>query len=178
LGDLKTSQQEIEELRRRFPRVHLDADSLLQGWQRGDLQLGDGVSIEKGAILTLGDDHNGYGSIRIGANTWIGPYNNLRVTAGTRLSIGQDCLISQFCTLVASNHRTDKCRRIRSMPCTAEPHQLTIEDDVWIGSGACVLPGVHVGQGAILGANSVATNDVPPYEIWAGAPARKIGERK
>ena len=46
------------------------------------------------------------------------------------------------------------------------------EDDVWIGAGARVMQGVTVGKGAIIGANSLVTRDVPPYAIAVGSPAR------
>jgi acetyltransferase-like isoleucine patch superfamily enzyme len=49
-----------------------------------------------------------------------------------------------------------------------------IEDGVWIGEGACVLPGVRVGRFAIVGANAVVTRDVPPYTVVGGVPARPI----
>jgi len=47
-----------------------------------------------------------------------------------------------------------------------------IETGVSIGSGTCILCGVTIGVGAIVGAGSVVTKDIPPYEIWAGNPAR------
>lgn len=52
-----------------------------------------------------------------------------------------------------------------------------IEDDVWIGHGAIITGGVRIGRGSIIGAGSVVTKDVPPCEIWAGIPARKIKDR-
>lgn len=52
-----------------------------------------------------------------------------------------------------------------------------IGNDVWIGSGACVLRGVTVGTGAVIGAGAVVTHDVEPYTIVAGAPARPIRKR-
>ena len=54
---------------------------------------------------------------------------------------------------------------------------VTIGNDVWIGHGAVVLPGVRVGNGAVIGANAVVTRDVEPYTIVAGAPARVIRRR-
>ncbi|MGP9707032.1 DapH/DapD/GlmU-related protein [Brachybacterium sp. AOP24-D1-21] len=49
--------------------------------------------------------------------------------------------------------------------------------DVWIGYRATVLRGVSIGDGAIIGAGAIVTKDVPDFEIWAGAPARRIAER-
>lgn len=52
-----------------------------------------------------------------------------------------------------------------------------IGNDVWGGAGCQIMRGVTIGDGAILGAGSVVTHDVGPYEIWAGVPAKKIGQR-
>ncbi len=52
-----------------------------------------------------------------------------------------------------------------------------IGDRVWIGYGALILPGVKLGEGAVVGAGAVVTKDVEPFTIVAGNPARKIGER-
>lgn len=54
---------------------------------------------------------------------------------------------------------------------------VTIDDHVWIGSRAMILPGIHVGEGAVIAASAVVTKDVEPYQIVAGVPARPIGNR-
>lgn len=54
---------------------------------------------------------------------------------------------------------------------------LEIGNDVWIGSGVNILRNVKIGDGAVIGAGAVVTHDIPPYEIWAGVPARKVGQR-
>ena len=51
---------------------------------------------------------------------------------------------------------------------------ITIEDDVWIGAGAIILPGVKIGKNSIIGAGSVVTKDVPPNSVYAGNPAKFI----
>lgn len=60
---------------------------------------------------------------------------------------------------------------------TPETDITSINSDVWIGANVIVISGITIGVGAIIGAGSVVTHDVPPYEIWAGNPARKIRER-
>ncbi|MBQ3559436.1 MAG: hypothetical protein IJA07_08000 [Agathobacter sp.] len=52
-----------------------------------------------------------------------------------------------------------------------------IGNDVWIAANACITRGVTIGDGAVIGAGSIVTHDVPAYEIWAGVPAKKIGQR-
>ncbi|MDQ7799461.1 MAG: DapH/DapD/GlmU-related protein [Candidatus Edwardsbacteria bacterium] len=56
--------------------------------------------------------------------------------------------------------------------------QTVIEDDVWIGAQAIILPGVRIGRGAIVAAGAVVTKDVEPYAIVGGNPARLIKRRK
>lgn len=58
------------------------------------------------------------------------------------------------------------------------PVDLTIGQDVFIGEGAMILAVQKIGDGAVIGARSVLTKNVGPYEVWAGNPAKKIGERK
>lgn len=55
--------------------------------------------------------------------------------------------------------------------------QINIGNDTWIGYGVCILSGVTIGDGAIVGANSLVTKDIEPYAIYAGIPAKKIGMR-
>ena len=52
-----------------------------------------------------------------------------------------------------------------------------IGNDVWIGTRVVIMDGITIGDGAVVGANAVVTHDVPPYEIWAGVPAKPIGKR-
>jgi acetyltransferase-like isoleucine patch superfamily enzyme len=52
-----------------------------------------------------------------------------------------------------------------------------IEDDVWIGYGVTILPGVRIGKGSVLGARAVVTKDVKPYSVFGGIPAKIIKER-
>ena len=70
------------------------------------------------------------------------------------------------------NHRDKQFRGMRY-----PDFKVVIGDRAWIGPGAVILHSVHIGEGAIVAAGAVVTKSVPPYEIWAGVPARKIGER-
>lgn len=60
---------------------------------------------------------------------------------------------------------------------TLSKGNIIIEDDVWIGFGATILSGVHIGQGAIIGAKTLVTKDIPPYAIVGGVPAKIIKYR-
>lgn len=58
-----------------------------------------------------------------------------------------------------------------------ENEKITIGNDVWIAAGAHILRGVTIGNGAVIAANAVVTKDVEPYSVYAGVPAKKIGQR-
>lgn len=89
------------------------------------------------------------------------------------ITIGNRVSIAPRVTLVTSSHPNQS--RIRGFaPLSQGP--IVIEDDAWLGSGCVILPGVHVGRGAVIGANSVVLSDVPPLHVVAGQPARTVRE--
>ncbi len=71
----------------------------------------------------------------------------------------------------------DELRKIPSILPNPNHYQVIIGNDVWIGHGATILSGVKIGNGAIVGANSTVTKDIPPYAIAVGSPARVIKYR-
>lgn len=85
--------------------------------------------------------------------------------------IGNRAAISPRVTLVVSS-RPNFSRIAPYVPVKHGP--ITIEDDAWLGAGVVVLPGLTVGEGAVVAANSVVTRDVEPYTMVGGAPARLI----
>ncbi len=87
------------------------------------------------------------------------------------LRIGENVSISPECYLISLTHDP------HSPDFTAIPKPVILSDYVWLGARAMILPGVEMGRGAIAGAGSVVSKSCGPYEIVAGAPARKIGER-
>ena len=68
--------------------------------------------------------------------------------------------------LLTSNHELDTLLTVNA--------PIVLEDEVWIGAGSIVLPGVRVGRGAVVAAGAVVTRDVAPYTVVGGIPARKI----
>lgn len=176
LGERKRHLQKITEIRRGFPDAKVHRDIILVAFDSTRLQLGRKSTLCGGTILAFGDAHNGYGRICVGDESWIGQYNNIRAGGGD-ITIGQGCLISQFCNLVAANHGVALNAPIRHQA-PDEKRGVILEDDVWLGAGVHILPGVRVARGAVVGAGSVVTRDVPEYEIWAGAPARMIRHRE
>jgi len=177
IGEERLRRLQLRELRALAPGLRLSDALVVLDYRPGLLELGQGVHMREGTLLAFGYESVGLGRIHIGPGTWIGQYNNLRAGGGD-IRIGRDCLISQFCTIVASNHAHVRGTPIQAQSADPTRHSVIIGDDVWLGSGCAVMPGVAIGDGAIIGANAVVTRDVPPNEIWAGIPARRIGERE
>lgn len=103
------------------------------------------------------------------------------------LKVGRYCSFSKTCRVVDANHALDA---LTTHPCiyearfglvdhdTIRSKPLVIEDDVWIGHHAIVLPGCKfIGRGAVIGAGSIVTRDVPAYSIVAGVPAKVMRKR-
>ncbi len=93
------------------------------------------------------------------------------VLDGGSVSFGNHVFVGPMCGFHTAIHPLDAERRNRALE-RAEP--IVVEDDVWIGAQACVLPGVRIGRGAVVGAGSVVTHDVPPLTVAAGNPCRVI----
>lgn len=120
-----------------------------------------------------------------------GTGRNLRpdIVLGAYAFLGQDCVIqskvrigrytmfAQRASVVGADHRMDVAGVPMIFAGRPEIPQTIVGDDVWVGFGAVIMQGVTIGDGAIIGAMAVVTKDVPPFEVWAGVPARKIGER-
>ena len=87
------------------------------------------------------------------------------------LTLGDRVSIAPRVTLVLSSHPNES--RIRPFA-TVTRAPIVIEPDAWLGAGVVVLPGVRIGRGAVVGANSVVTHDVAPLHVVAGQPAKTI----
>jgi acetyltransferase-like isoleucine patch superfamily enzyme len=92
------------------------------------------------------------------------------------LEIGNHCMIGGG-TLISGVEHGYARRDIPMRHQTPESKPVRIEDDVWIGMGVKLLPGVTIGKGAIIGAGSVVTRSIPAYSIAIGAPCRVVRER-
>lgn len=112
----------------------------------------------------------------IGHNTYIGEQNNIRASGGT-ISIGDNCLISQQVSIIATNHNFKHGELIKNQAWSIDDNFVEIGNDVWIGAGAIILPGVKIGDGCVIAAGSVVTKIIPKNKVVAGIPARIIKER-
>ena len=108
-------------------------------------------------------------NIRIGKRCWIQQGCTFFDRGG--ITIGNDVFIAPKVNLITINHDSDPENRSATYG-----RPIVIEDKVWIGINSTILPGVTVGYGSIVGANSVVTHDVSPYTVVSGNPAKFIKE--
>ena len=126
--------------------------------------LGDYSVIESFACI-----NNAVGDVIIGDHTRIGLHN----TIIGPVDIGNHVNLAQGITVTALNHNfSDTNKRIDEQGVST--NQVTIEDDVWIGANAVILPGVTIGEHCVVAAGAVVTKDVPPHSLVAGVPAKVI----
>jgi maltose O-acetyltransferase len=129
---------------------------------------GRNINIEKGAYFGDGSQ------IEIGDNSGIGI--NCRVCGPVK--IGNNVMMGPEVIVLTVSHKSDRTDIPMREQGHIEPEPVTIGDDVWIGTRVIIMPGITVGKGAIIGAASVVTKDVPEYSIVCGNPARVIKSRK
>lgn len=142
------------------------------------IKIGKGTHIAATSTINVVSQKNkNNSSLHIGENTLIGDFCNIRA-GGSTINIGKNCLFAQFVSIIGTNHLMSKEKTIQQNEWDTHKNFVLIGDDVWIGCKVVVLPGVKIGNGAVIAAGSVVTKDVQEYSIVAGIPAKLIGTRK
>lgn len=127
---------------------------------------GKKINIDRGARFTT--------AITIGDRSGIGANSKLYGT----VNIGNDVMMGPECYIYAYNHNTQRTDIPMNRQGIEEERPVNIGNDVWIGSRVTILPGVTVGDGAIIAASAVVTKNVPDYAVVGGNPAKVIKYRK
>jgi acetyltransferase-like isoleucine patch superfamily enzyme len=135
------------------------------------LQFGTDSVIERDCTVWCAAEAGSEPSVITGAKVFVG--RNTYLGAWKPIRIGSDTLIGAYCYIISGNHRFGAPDLpVRTQGYEGEP--ITIGRNVWLGAHVIVLPGVIIGDNAVVGAASVVTTSVPGAEIWAGVPARRI----
>ena len=132
----------------------------------GEIVLGEGVSLN-GTVVPIELVTYESGRIEIGEHTFINYGSSIAARASVK--IGSYCHLGHY-MFVMDNDQHDVVRHWELPP--SDP--VIIEDYVWIGSKVVILPGVRIGRGAVIGAGSIVTKDIPPRCVAAGNPARVL----
>lgn len=114
--------------------------------------------------------------VTVGDSVWIG--EEFRAMGAGAVCIGSGTIISRCVEIWTSNHRYDAAD-LRSLPYDrrTDLKPVTVGENVWIGTHVLLVPGVTVGEGAVIGMGSVVTKDVPPLAVVGGNPARVLKYR-
>jgi acetyltransferase-like isoleucine patch superfamily enzyme len=148
-----------ERTKRVIPFTPADAKRVGQGcfyidlivWLNGDrVEMDDGVGFNHGCYV------NGFGGLIIGPGTIVGPYTMIHT----------------------ANHRMDDVNRPIPEQGWEDTGPVRIGAQCWIGMGVCILPGVQIGEGSVIGAGAVVTADVDPYAVAVGNPAKAVKSRR
>jgi acetyltransferase-like isoleucine patch superfamily enzyme len=141
---------------------------VLDAFDDGRLEVGAGTLLEPGVWITMGPAAR----VRIGEGTFLNL--GVMVAATELVEIGDHCMFANGSFVTDANHRFDD-------PALPVPWQgftskgpTRVGDNVWCGANVVVTSGVTIGERCVIGANSVVTEDVPPFSIAAGAPARVL----
>jgi acetyltransferase-like isoleucine patch superfamily enzyme len=163
--------------------VYIDSSygfAALHSTETPALTVGDASGVYDRAALIVGPR----GSVTVGAFTVL---NGTYVICDDRVDIGAHCLLS-WGVVITDNwcgaQASPAARRsaliaaagdpLRHHPAAGTPRPVVLEDNVWVGFDAVILPGVRLGRGCVVGCRSIVGEDVPPYAIVAGDPARII----
>ena len=150
--------------------VWLRRIEIARNWE--DVLIEEGAALDFGvSIVTNGPPRAG--KVTIGARTYVNRYTML--DGHQHVEIGRDCMIGPHCYITDGEHGTAPGRLVKQQPNKTAP--VIIEDGVWLGSHVVVLAGVRIGRGAVIGAGSVVTRDIPANAVAVGVPARVIRTR-
>ncbi len=142
------------------------------------IQLGNGLYVGCDIVWELFDryrDQTFTPSLSIGDNSSFGDGGH--ISCINRIEIGQGVRIGRKVFITDNGHGATERQQLDT-PANLRPlvskGPVVIEDNAWIGEMVCIMPGVTIGRGAIVGANAVVTHDIPPYCMAAGNPAHVI----
>ncbi len=130
-------------------------------------QIMDFTFIDAGELLKIGK----YSTI-----TW-----HCIIEGGAKTYIGDRVFLGPGSKLLTSTYELNGFYSVEHLPknCGAIRYgDITIKDDAYLGANVTVLPGVTIGEGAIIGANALVSRDIEPWGIYVGSPCKKIGERQ
>ena len=156
-------------------------------------QIGQNFSIINPDGISIGDNFRGgcdialwsWNAVNIkGDDCKLIIKNNVSITdrciisAANRIEIGNGCLLGRDTFITDNSHGEN----ISINELNISPHErnifskgtVIIGDNVWTGKNVCIMPNVKIGNGAIIGANSVVTHNIPPYSVAVGSPAKVI----
>ncbi len=142
-----------------------------------NVYLGDNVYIGAGMIIETYENAGVSPRLEIGDNFFVTGLGH--ISCLNSIKIGKNVLIGRRVFITDNAHGVSDFKLIQTPPILRPLYSkggVVIDDNVWIGENVSVLPGVHIGYGAIVGANSLITKDVPSFCVVGGNPQKILKE--
>ena len=159
--DLRERRNAVHDLCRQFERAPSKGN--LKKLKQIFGTFGKNLIIEKGFYCDYGD------KISFGERVYLNI--NCLMLDGGKISLGDDVLIGPNVQILTVNHPVSPEGRLTKISLAQD---ISINNNVWIGAGAIILPGVDIGEGSVVGAGSVVTKDIDAFSLYVGNPAKKI----
>lgn len=140
-------------------------------WGKKNVKLSKGAHLWEYSIIRARS-----AELIVRENSHIGPFTVI-FTAEHGVHIGSNVMIAPHCVIAGGSHNYKNIEKPMLFSDDFSKGPIIINDDVWIGANTTILDAVEIGEGAIIGANSLVNKNVKPYDIVAGNPAKKIGSR-
>lgn len=154
----------------------MQIDRKIKVYKGGNISVGSNLRIFKNCILaTHPNDIYPSPSLIIGDGCEIG--EGTHITCANGITIGNNFLTGRRCTITDNSHGTSTIEDMKLPPLSrhiTSKGKVKIGNNVWLGDNVVVLPGVNIGDGAIVGASSVVSKDIPSYTIACGNPAKVL----
>lgn len=167
------SQWICGKLRYAGKNISFQSISLLKGCKY--IEIDSNTCFGKELFLTAWKLDENEPNLIISKNCSFGAYNH--ITAINRIIIGEGCLTGKWVTITDNSHGDTNISSLKTRPVRrpmTSKGPVIIGKNVWIGDKATILPGVTIGDGAIIAANAVVTKNVSAYNIVGGNPARPL----
>jgi acetyltransferase-like isoleucine patch superfamily enzyme len=142
--------------------------NVLEAFDEGRLEVGRNTLFEPGVWITAPGDAR----IRIGSGTFLNL--GVMVAAAELVEIGDHCMFANGCFVTDANHRFEDPDKPVPWQGFTSKGPTRVDDNVWCGVNVVITSGVTVGHRSVIGANSVVTQDVPPFAVAAGVPAKVL----
>lgn len=128
-------------------------------WLARNLKLGQDVTIRRNVVIRCPE------RVILGHRVYINEF--VHIWGGGGVEIGSDSMIASHCVIISQTHVINGSLYRETLDC----RPVVIGENVWIGAGAIILPGVKIGNNSVVGAGSVVNRDVPGNVVVAGVPA-------
>jgi acetyltransferase-like isoleucine patch superfamily enzyme len=142
--------------------------NVLEAMLEGRLTIGEGTLLEPHVWITA----PGHARVAIGEGSFL----NLGVMVASMalVEIGSHCMLANGCLVTDANHRFDDFHKPITWQGFDSKGPTRIGENAWLGAHVVVTSGVSIGERCVIGANSVVTEDIPPFSLAAGVPARVL----